>query len=61
LGRGLLGCYVAGWGRFEGDWVNNNRTGHGIFTRPSGNRYEGDYLNDERHGRGIYSWADGRR
>jgi hypothetical protein len=32
LGGGLLGFYVAGWGRYDGEYLNGERHGRGIFT-----------------------------
>lgn len=61
---------------YEGDWLNNNMHGKGVYTWKDGRRYEGEYLNDKKHvdfksyylhsyfnnqGYGTYAWADGRK
>ena len=53
--------YWASGDRYEGDFVNGNRTGKGIYYWPNGNRYEGDFVNGNRTGKGIYYWLDGDR
>ena len=47
--------------RYEGDWVNGNRTGKGVYRWPNGESYEGHYLNNKRHGKGVYTWPNGAR
>jgi hypothetical protein len=32
---------------YEGDFVNNKKTGKGVWTWPSGKRYEGDFASWE--------------
>jgi hypothetical protein len=58
LGGGLLGFYVSGWGRFEGDWVDGKQHGRGIYTDPDGNRFEGDFIANKRTGRGTRTYAN---
>ena len=39
--------------RYEGDWVNDNREGHGIEYYADGSRFNGNWVNDEKEGRGV--------
>ena len=34
---------LASGDKYTGDWVDDQRTGHGIYTWPDGNRYEGQF------------------
>ena len=51
-----------GWGvyqdtssyRYEGDWLDDDRTGYGRETRENGDIYEGQFVNSRRHGHGRY-------
>jgi len=52
--------------RYEGDFSNDYRNGHGIYvwgdkTQWAGDRYEGEYQRDLRHGWGVYQWNSGDR
>ena len=48
--------------RFQGDYVEGHRTGHGVLDMPkSGYRYEGEFLNSARSGHGVAQWATGER
>ena len=39
---------------YEGDWLDDKRTGKGVLTYVNnGDRYEGDYLNDSRTINGV--------
>ncbi len=59
LGRGSFGVFMLlGGGRYEGDFIDDKRTGRGIFNWPDGNRYEGDFLDGKMHGRGILTFAN---
>lgn len=45
---------------YTGDWVNNNRTGKGLYLfQDSGNRYKGDYVDNRKEGEGIFWWTSG--
>lgn len=44
--------------RYEGEWLDNNMHGKGIYTWKDGRKYEGEYVNDKKQGHGIYVWAD---
>ena len=48
-------------GRYEGDFINGERTGRGTFYWNDGSRYEGDFLKGKRHGYGNYYWNNGNR
>ena len=45
---------------FDGDWVDNKITGHGVYSWPDGRKYEGDWLENNMNGQGNYVWLDGR-
>jgi len=34
---------------YQGDWLNNNMHGKGVYTWKDGRRYDGEYLNDKKH------------
>lgn len=40
--------------RFEGNFVNDKRTGFGTFYYADGSIFKGQYLNGERNGQGVY-------
>ena len=44
---------------YEGDFINNKRTGKGVYRWANGDVYEGDSLDGERTGKGVYRWANG--
>jgi hypothetical protein len=44
---------------YDGDFLNNQRTGKGIFRWNNGNVYDGDFLNNQRTGKGIFRWNNG--
>ena len=39
--------------RYEGNWVDKQKVGHGILKYPDGKRYEGNFKDDKRDGQGI--------
>lgn len=47
--------------RYEGQWVDNLRSGQGVLYYADGGKYEGYFKNDKMNGRGIMSYADGKR
>jgi len=62
LRNGKLPLVKLGDGRaYEGEWLNGNLHGRGIFTSADGNRYDGEWRDDKKHGRGINTSADGDR
>ncbi len=48
-------------GVYTGDYKSGKRSGHGIYTYPSGNQYTGYWLNGKRHGQGVYIYKDGEK
>jgi hypothetical protein len=44
---------------YEGNYVDDKKTGYGVFSWPSGSRYEGNFTEDFRDGFGLMHWADG--
>ena len=46
---------------YNGEWIDNNMHGYGVYTWKDGRRYEGQYIKDRKHGQGVYLWADGRK
>lgn len=59
-GKGIY-IWARGVGQYEGDWVNDSKTGYGVFTWKNGDRYAGEWMNNNMHGRGVYTYADGDR
>jgi hypothetical protein len=53
------------WGdRYEGGFVDDAKSGWGIYTWGersafAGDRYEGEFVSDKRNGYGVYAWASG--
>jgi hypothetical protein len=47
--------------RYEGQWNNNARCGHGVMHLARGEVYEGNWENHKRSGYGISKFADGNR
>ena len=46
---------------YEGEWVNNQTNGKGVFWHSNGDIYIGEFLNDKAHGFGVYIHKDGSR
>ena len=44
---------------YEGDWVNNQMHGKGIYKFRNGDIYEGDRVNGKKHGYGTYKYKNG--
>ena len=44
---------------YEGDFVENQREGHGRFDARNGDVYVGEFKGNEMAGHGIYRFADG--
>jgi len=55
-----------------GGWLNDERSGHGVYHYDNKDVYEGEWKNHVRHGQGTYTyatsqlryvgqWMDGRR
>ena len=47
--------------KYDGEWLDNNMHGFGIYSWKDGRSYEGNYLMDKKEGYGTYTWADGRK
>jgi hypothetical protein len=45
-------------GSYDGDFIDDNLHGRGIYTSPDGDRFEGDWRDNKRHGRGIMTYAN---
>ena len=46
--------------KYVGEFVDNQKQGHGVHTWPNGNRYEGKFENGKMHGYGVYYYASGQ-
>ena len=46
--------------KYEGDFVNDVRSGDGKYIWANGDTYEGEFYNNLMHGWGKYTWAEGR-
>ena len=47
--------------RYEGEWVNGDMTGRGVYQSPKGFSYEGQFRKNKPNGEGIKIWNDGSR
>ena len=56
-GKGIY--YFHSGDRYEGDYVNGERTGQGIYIHKNGDKYVGQFKNGEQHGTGTFTWANG--
>lgn len=45
--------------RFEGEWKNDKKNGHGVMKFHNGDVYEGEWIDGHKNGRGSYSLANG--
>ena len=43
--------------RYEGDFVDNKRTGKGIYTWATGDRYDGDWIDGKQNGKGSFVYG----
>ncbi len=48
-------------GRYEGNWENGKRNGHGTYFFNNGNKYEGNWVNDKKNGHGTFYFNDGNK
>ena len=46
-------------GTYVGQWKNDKREGHGVFTYEDGEIYDGQWLNDGKHGLGCCRYVNG--
>ncbi|CAL6032085.1 TIR_domain-containing protein [Hexamita inflata] len=56
-GQGKL-TYING-NIYEGEFLNNQSCGYGIYNFVDGGVYKGQFSNDMFNGQGKYSWANG--
>ncbi len=47
--------------QYEGDIVNEERSGKGMILYSNGNSYNGEWKNDKRNGYGTFYWAEGKK
>jgi hypothetical protein len=59
-GRGVC-TYTINGVKYDGEWQNDKKSGHGVSTRPSGARYEGEWKHGMQSGHGVYTFPDGQR
>ena len=45
--------YSSNGEKYEGDWHENQKDGHGLYRWSNGDLYDGAYWKDKRHGYGI--------
>lgn len=45
--------------RYEGGWLNGQKSGEGQIWYPNGDRYHGQWAEDKKHGDGTYFYANG--
>ena len=45
--------------RYEGSYVQGERTGEGIYIHANGDKYVGGFMNGRQHGKGTFTWANG--
>ena len=43
---------------FAGEWLNDSRNGHGVYTYVNGDTYEGEWSDNLRHGQGTYTYIE---
>jgi hypothetical protein len=60
-GRGVEQWFKNGQpsSRYEGEFLNGKKNGHGVYTLANGDRYDGDFVEDKRTGHGVYTSAKG--
>jgi hypothetical protein len=46
---------------YEGDWIEDQMTGYGVYIYSNGDRYEGQFLNNQHNGLGKYYFTDGSK
>ncbi|KAF4321353.1 hypothetical protein BBO99_00005037 [Phytophthora kernoviae] len=53
------GAFWTGAERYEGNWVQDQMHGHGVYKFATGASYDGEFQYNNFHGIGDYRWADG--
>ncbi|CAF1016231.1 unnamed protein product [Rotaria sordida] len=43
--------------KYSGDWVDDVRTGQGVYVYAGGSHYEGQYKDNKKHGKGTFVWG----
>ena len=44
---------------YDGEFVEDKRSGPGSYTWPSGDKFEGEFLDDAKHGKGEFVFSNG--
>ena len=39
---------------YDGEWINDQKSGYGKFIFANGNQYTGEFLNSKKHGKGVF-------
>ncbi len=47
--------------KYEGQYKDGKRNGHGIYTWSDGTIYEGQFVDNKMSGHGTYMWPDGEQ
>ena len=47
--------------RFQGEWKDGVKSGHGTYISAIGRKYVGDWKNDKQDGEGLMTWPSGQR
>lgn len=58
---GKVKCNYEGGDNYEGDFVNGQPQGRGIYVYANGDRYDGMFRNGVPHGRGLFIFKDDAR
>jgi hypothetical protein len=53
------GEYVSKSFKYEGDWNEGVKQGHGVYVWDNGDRYEGTFAGDRPDGKGTYKFSNG--
>jgi len=46
--------------KYHGEYADDKKEGHGVFTWPDGRKYDGAWLGGKQHGVGTYTSASGK-
>ena len=44
---------------YDGEWLNDEQSGYGVYKSLKGKLYEGNFLKSKRHGRGKVTYSNG--
>ena len=47
--------------KYDGEWQDGKRHGHGVLTKPDGTVYVGEWANNKPHGQGTITYPNGKR